>query len=199
MSVRVEISVSGFRSEQMDILTHGLKDKRELHARIAGEAEAFVKTRGVATAANEHRSARRLGARPTGHLERAYQGIEGQSDGEAATLLVPRASRLRAAFGAYTLTPKSGSKYLTIPVAAESYGRRAREFEDLTFLRVGPRQTAILARTAADGSLETMYVLVKKADIPEDRSLIPFDDLAATARDSAEAYLDEEIEKLLTA
>lgn len=192
MSLRVDIDVTGLSAEDLRGLAAKLQDGAGLHARIAGDAELFVKERGRVTSAGEHRSASKLGATPTGHLSEAYEGIESISSAESASLLVPGASRLRAAFGRYTLTPKNGSKFLTIPVAREAYGKRAGEFDDLFFLRAGPRKTPLLARDTGRG-FQTMYFLTPKAEIPEDKNLIPFDDLAEEARDSAEAFIDESI------
>jgi hypothetical protein len=137
------------------------------------------------------------------------------AQGENHLLTTELLGKLRAAFGKYVLTPGSGSKYLTIPAARDAYGKRAREFDDLFFMRVGPKRTPVLARrvdTAPSvsrqvagrgrptvrrrqrsftGGVETMYVLVTGAEIPADPTLIPFEDLTAEARDSAEAFLDE--------
>ena len=187
MSVFIQIDVSNLDTG-LPGLTAALTDRRAMHAKIAEDAEKFTKDFGARKAAGEHRTAGALGARPTGHLERAYAGIQQESDDTEARLLVPRASRLRAAFGAYELKPRK--RYLTIPVARDSYGRRAGEFDDLTFLRVGPRKTAILARKDSSGNLQTMYLLVTSARIPADESLLPFDQLGAVARDSAEEHLD---------
>jgi hypothetical protein len=101
---------------------------------------------------------------------------------------------LAAAFGPVTIRPKK-SKYLTIPVTKDSYGKRAGEFGgNLIFLRVGPKKQAVLARrqkdTRADKPLEVLYILAKESRIPEDRNLIPFDALADEALDSTEEYLD---------
>jgi len=196
MSLRVDIDMAGLSARELGTLSAALNDRVGLHAKIAGEAELFVKERGRVTSAGEHRSANRLGAQPTGHLAEAYEGIESVSTAESASLLVPGASRLRAAFGRYVITPKNGSKFLTIPVAREAYGKRAGEFTDLFFLRAGPRKTPLLARNRGQG-FETMYFLTPKAEIPEDTNLIPFEDLAAEARDSAEAFIDEAIEAAL--
>jgi hypothetical protein len=192
MSLQVNIDFAGLSGDELRELAAALRDSAGLHAQIAGEAELFVKERGRVTSAGEHRSANRLGATPTGHLAEAYEGIESVSTDESASLLVPRASRLRAAFGRYVITPKNGSKFLTIPVAREAYGKRAGEFTDLFFLRAGPRKTPLLARNRGQG-FETMYFLTPKAEIPEDTNIIPFDDLAAEARDSAEAFIDDAI------
>lgn len=195
MSLRIDLTMDGLAPEELATLQATLADPAPLHAQIAGDAERFVKTIGPRIAAGQHRTAQALGANPTGHLADAYQAVEGVSDATAATLLVPRASRLRAAFGPYTLKPKS-SQYLTIPTARETYGRRAREFDDLFPVRVGPRKTLVLARDTGSG-LQTMYLLTKEANIPEDKTLLPFDELAEAARDSAEEYIDTAIESAL--
>jgi hypothetical protein len=90
------------------------------------------------------------------------------------------------------VSPTGGRKYLTIPVAAEAYGSRAREFMGLKFLLVGRNKTPILAMPQAQGKgFTTYYHLVKSATIQEDAGLIPFDDLGAEAADAANAYLME--------
>lgn len=169
----------------------GLQNRKPLHAKIAADGEAYLKKTGREKAQSQHRSAQILGAAPTRHLEKAYQAIEGEGTDTAALLRIPRASRLRAAFGAYVLRPGNGKKYLTIPVAKEAYGRRAGEFPDLQFMRVGPRKTPILARATPDGEgIETMYVLAKSATIQAAPELIRFDLLTEHARDSAQEYID---------
>lgn len=194
MSVVIDVDVSGFDGTGIDRIEAALTKRAPLHSKIARDAETFTKQFGREKSAGEHRTASALGAKPTGHLSKAYAGIQSESDESSGRLLVPRASRLRAAFGSYVLTPKS-SKYLTIPVARESYGRRAGEMDDLTFLRVGPRKTAILARKDNNGNLETMYVLVTSVDVKEDASLIPFREITDNAALSAEEYFDEIIER----
>jgi hypothetical protein len=193
-ALRITLDISDRVSTELRAIADGLQDKAPLHAQIAADAEAFVKARGAATAASEHKTATRLGATPTGHLEDAYRAIEGQSSATEALLLVPAAGRLAAAFGPVTIRPKK-SKYLTIPVTKDSYGKRAGEFGgNLIFLRVGPKKQAVLARrqkdTRADKPLEVLYILAKESRIPEDRNLIPFDALADEALDSTEEYLD---------
>ena len=166
---------------------------------MAGVTERWLKDQGLTIAAGQHRSAGKLGASPTGHLEEAYAAITSVSDNTSALLLVPRASRLRAAFGPYTLTPVNGAHALTIPVNAEAYGHRAREFDDLKLILLGPKETKqpVLARKTGGETLEVMYVLVPEADIPEDPTLIPFEELAEVAMNSADIFIGEQIEKQL--
>lgn len=189
MSLQVTITISDQISAGLAAMAQTLEDKTPLNQKLASDGEAFLKSRGAVTAAQEHRTANTLGATPTGHLDAAYRGIEGVANNEAALLLIPGATRLRAAFGSYVLTPKNGSNFLTIPVNRDAYGKRAREIPGLFPVRVGPQKTLTLSRRAGSG-LEVMYVLVASATIPEDRSLIPFDDLEKECIDSAEEYLD---------
>ena len=190
--MRIDLDISDSVGPALAAMERRLGDGQAIHTAIATAGEIFVKEFGRRTADQEHRSARRLGATPTGHLLRAYEATESAATGDAASLFFPRASRLRAAFGSYTLTPGNGKKYLTIPVAAEAYGKRAGEITGLEFMRVGPKKTPLLARPDADGGFTTFYLLVKSATIPEDRGLIPFDDLTQEAADAAELYLLEE-------
>jgi hypothetical protein len=215
MSMQIKVSVSN--DVLLDELGNVLSDRRGLYARLAGDAEAFMRRVGPGIAAQNHRTADTLGARRTGHLENAYAAIEGDSDNDEARLWVPRASRLRAAFGAYRLTPVNGSRYLTLPVHPDAYGRRARELRDLFFMRVGPAGVPVLARRAEGRQqeglkrrtyqrrkararytvAEILYVLATSVDIPAQPGLIPFDELTETIGISAEAYLDEAIERSL--
>jgi len=189
MSIQITIKLQEVPDDAINDVVAGLQDFQTMNSQIAGDAEIFLKKWGERVAPTQHKSAQRLGATPTGHLADAYQAIEVQSTREGAFILVPRASRLRAAFGKYVLTPKNGSKFLTIPASAEAYGKRAREFDDL-FVVARPGKKLFLARTEADGSLKSMYFLTKEAEIPEDSNLIPFDLLAEEAADSVEAYVD---------
>ena len=189
-------------------LVERLEDRRGMHSRIAVEAEKFTKK--FVSALPDHATAQRLGAKPTGHLARAARGIESDATEQTARVRVPRASRLRAAFGTYVVRPGPGKKYLTIAQAAESYGRRAREIEGLVPMRVGPMRQLVLARredlsgpdprsrsvrvrkgerAKAARSFVIMYRLVTEATIQEDRSLLPFDQLPEVARRVAAHYL----------
>jgi hypothetical protein len=186
--IRIDIDIADTVAEVRE-LGMRLKDPGEINAAIAVVTESSLKKYGRETAPSKHATANRLGARPTNHLIDAYNQIESQSDRSSATLLIPRASRLRAAFGGYVQKPGPGKQFLTIPVAAEAYGKRAGEIADLVFMRVGPKKTPILARPNDDGGITTYYFLTPEVQVEEDTDLIPFADLEATARDGAELYI----------
>lgn len=192
------VTLSGLSAADLAAFTGQVQNRAAMHARMAGDAEIFIKQFGKVNAAGQHRTANTLGATPTGHLADAYEGIEGESSADAALLVVPGSSRLRAAFGRYVLTPKNGSKYLTIPANADAYGKRAGTIPDLFPVRVGPRKTLTLSRQREGGGLEVMYVLVQRAEIPEDATLIPFDNLAQRVANSVEDFIDESFQANLS-
>jgi len=220
MSYRIEININ--EDSQLQYLRGAVLDKEGLHARIAGEAERFVKGPDVAgrISAEQHRTASKLGANPTGHLAEAYEGIESASDATAARLIVPGSTRLSAAFGKQVLTPKN-SKFLTIPTHKDSYGKRARELDDL-FVMARPGKALMLARREErvadpnskialrarpyqrgrvkdkDAGIEVMYVLLSKVEIPEDPTLIPFDKLETVAEVAADEFINDAVEAALT-
>lgn len=175
LAIEIEGEVDALATVQR--VRNALAKRGPLHARIAGNVEKFTADYVFKISAYRHKSAERLGAKPTGFLERAARSIESSHDDEGATLSFPRNSGLGRAFGDVEIRPGPGKKYLTIPVNAAAYGRSAREFQDLLALRVGPRNTLILARRIKGKKiLETLYVLVKGVTIKQDRKLLPSDE-----------------------
>jgi hypothetical protein len=133
-----------------------------------------------------------MGAGSSGHWGRMADSITSSASADGAMVEVPRVSGLMRAFRSYVITPQNGSRYLTIPVHPEAYARRAPELKDLVFLRVGPRQTPVLARRASGGSgrLVVFYVLVRQARMTQDRDLLPSDhDFFEAAEDAAREFL----------
>jgi hypothetical protein len=187
--MKIDIQIANTATPELQAIAGRLANPAAIHAAIAGSSERFLKKFGAARAKEEHRTATRLGAKPTGHLVDAYNRIESGSDTTAARLFIPAASRLRAAFGTYTVRPTEGRKWLTIPITAEAYGKRAREIDGLAFIFNQETTTALLIKRNGDGTYKPYYLLVKQVTIPEDAGLIPFDDLAQNAADAAELYL----------
>lgn len=187
--MKITISMTGDAPEAVQAMRSRLADPASIHAKMATAAEGFLKEFGAKRAAVEHRTAQKLGGKPTGHLGEAYAATESTSNAQGASLFLPRASRLRAAFGSYTARPGAGKQYLTIPVSGKAYGRRAREIPGLVFLRLGPKKTLFLAEVAPDLKITPHYVLIKEAHIKEDPTLVPFEELTAEAADAAELYI----------
>ena len=142
----------------------------------------------IREAPQRHKTAQRLGATPTGHLTDGAQAISAQPSGDGIVINLPIPG-IRRAFQDMTITPAL-SKWLTLPAAAESYGRRARSFADLRFIPFKP-DLAALARKDADGEMEVLYWLKKSVFQRQDRGLLPSDvELLQMAEEGAEDFLD---------
>lgn len=189
--ISIDITVMG-EAAGLKRLARTLSRRKQLHARIAVDVLELTQT--YVSEITDHKTATRLGATPTNHLEKVASQIESDSNEKQATIKVPRSSRLAAAFGPVVINAKPGG-FLTIPVAAESYGRRARTFPDLVPMRVGPKKTLVLARpqigVKGDTPLTILYILVKRSEIAEDRSLLPFDGMREQAMVTAVEYIEE--------
>lgn len=114
--------------------------------------------------------------------------------------------RLRVEGG--TITPKKG-KYLTIPAVAAAYGKRAREFQNLSlmFRRIAGKVRAVALavneftpvgkgapkkgqKAKSKSSGQVMFWLVHSATIPPNRDLLPTDEeITKTAIAAVDAYL----------
>ena len=164
----VEVSVAELAKGISDVARLGstMKDRRGLHAEIAGEGERL--TRSYLRGLSRHKTAERLGAQPTQHLAAAARGVESESDREAARVTIPRSTGLYRAFTDFLIRPGSGKTYLTIPADRRTYGRRAGEF-DLAFTIVGGRYPALVFRESG----EVAFWLRHEVEIPQDRTLLP--------------------------
>jgi len=193
--IQIQVAVTGNEvMKQLQRLRNGLADRRQLHARVAVNLEAYVvdHVRGL----NQHRTANRLGASPTNHLEKSSKLINSDSDQQGAVLRFPRASRLRAAFGTYKVRPRSGKKYLTIPAHRLTYGKRVSDIQEpLFFKMVGGRHKALCFQKGAGLAGTVAFWLREEVTIKEDRTLIPFSRLPELTRRVAVAYVEELIEQ----
>jgi hypothetical protein len=198
--------VSDEASRVLDLLGQGLADRAEVHEFIADRAEHVTRDYLRKISATSHKTANRLGATPSGHLERAAESVTSTSDAEGATVTVTSPGITRA-FQDITIKPGAGKKYLTIPATAEAYNRRAGSFTDLRlqFFKRGTLlalvkadQSSVATRTesgfsserAAGGKGTVFYWLKKSVFQTQDRTLLPSDQhLIAAAEEGAADYL----------
>jgi hypothetical protein len=190
MPLKVSADIDGLAetSEGVQRLRNAIADRRQIHAHLAvyGKEKLREDIKGI----QSHSTANRLGAAPTEHLAKQARKIEAQSDEAEAVILLPRASRLRAAFGTYTIRPGAGKKFLAIPANARTYGKRPGEMpEKLKFVPFGGAAGRFKALVFPDG--EIAYWLKTSATIEEDKTLIPFDVLARDLAAETVDFLDE--------
>lgn len=149
--------------------------RKDLNRHIGARGEELTKGYLLKISKKRHATAQRLGAKPTGFLEKAAESVESTVGNNFASVLISSPGIGRA-FGDITIKPKK--TYLTIPVHKDAYGKRAGEFDNLVFIRNTVKETAVLGRKV-EGSgemLEAMYVLVTKAFQKQDRTLLPTDE-----------------------
>lgn len=139
-----------------------------------------------------HRTASSLGAEPTGHYERAAADVTSEVDGNVGVVTIPIAGISRA-FHEVTIRPGPGKSALTIPIAAEAYGRNVVEMRSSGWVVFRPKKSRLLfgSRDGVAGALP-LYALVAVVRQPQDRTLLPSDEeLGAAAEDGVQTYLRE--------
>jgi hypothetical protein len=99
--------------------------------------------------------------------ERVARGTRQEVDSSGVSIVFPYPMRMKVNGG--TIKPIN-ARFLTIPMTAAAYGKRAREFSDLKFAVVPGIGRALV--TSGPESV-VMYRLVRKAVIPADPRALP--------------------------
>ena len=160
-----------------------------LYREIAAELSETVRDHLRAYALSHHKTASRLGARPTGNLEDAK--VEAASDADGATVTVA-ALGIRRALGPVEILAKN-KQALTIPVAAIAYARSVAYLKSHGVEIFRPKGKNYLAMTEGKGKnakVVPLYILAKRATLKHEPDLLPSQtSLAANALDAATAYI----------
>lgn len=162
-------------------LSHEMR--QDLHAGIAVALLACCREHLRKESARRHASARRLGATPSGHLERATFSTEASPDAGTVLIASPGISRT---FRTLTITPRR-AKALTIPIAPEAYARRTAELSRAGWqlFRAQKWHGILFGKNPVSGEVKALYALKGRVTLPQDRSLLPTDDtLQQTARNA---------------
>ncbi len=171
-------------------------DRTAAHQVMAAGVERLTQAHLQAVPSVKNTAAN-LGASPSGFLKKAAGTVQGTGDATGVMLTMQRAGLSRA-FRPYDLVPRSG-RLLTIPVDAEAYGKRAREFSGLkwrTFTDAdvaagkSDRAGLVLGRPAPEpgGLFHALFRGARAVHQDQDRSLLPSD----------EAWLEEMAEGALS-
>ncbi len=171
MSLRVNVDVQDLASPLLTRLIAGLSEEgiATLHEGIVNQIGVLTTDYLTELANTRHDTAERLGAFPTGFWGSAAEGVERWSDGDGAHLAISHPGIGRAGHDV-TIEPTGGRQFLTIPVAAESYGKRASEIPGL--FRPGDKH--VLA--VNDNGLKILFALVESVTQKQDRTILPSDD-----------------------
>lgn len=192
-TLSIQITLSGRRQADKTLQTmrNALADRGPMHARMSVRGKQFTQDYLRDQSTKRHRTASRLGARPTGHLEKAANKVEASHTADEALITIPRNTGLGRAFGDVVLRPGSGRTYITIPAHQTTYGKSARDF-DLRFA-VLKSWRVFLCLMFKDGPHEGEVAFWLKRTIKQtqDRTLLPSDTgYAGVARRAAVEYLN---------
>lgn len=193
--IAIEIKVNKLGPDRVQILRTAIANPgvmTALHTRIATDVGRMVQE--YVASDDSHVSAMRLGAAPTGHMARTASRMEFRGDADKAVIGIPRKSRLRAAFGDFTITPTEGHKYLCIPASPITYGRQPAEFGDDAFrfaILYAQRPFPVLFFKSGIEKGNVAYWLRTSVDVKEDRTLLPFDEIPVSAARVASDFLTE--------
>lgn len=122
---------------------------------------------------------------PKAHFwERIARGTREEVDSGGVTIVFPYPMRMKVEGG--TVRPVR-ARFLTIPMTAAAYGKRAREFSDLKFAVVPGIGRALVT---SGPEAVVMYRLVRQAVIPSDPRALPADQTLLAAMRGAIDELD---------
>lgn len=183
----VKISVNDSATPALAAVGDSLKDRRALNKSIAGSVEDITRAHIRIAAQTRHTTATRLGASPTNYLVNKADTVETRSDGAGVVMDVYGAIFKRVT-GPVSVAPVN-KKWLTIPAAAESYGRRAGEFGGLYFVKSGADSARLQDKTG-----KVLFWLKKRVTLPQDRGLLPSDQQFTDAAElGARDFLKQQI------
>ena len=179
MNITAKIDTPRLDALRSALGPHG---RKALNSGAAESLWAACRSHLRSYALSHHGSAMRLGARPTGHLEQAAASSVWSAD-DASGRVEISAPGIGRVFRALEIVPKR-ARALTIPVHALAYGRRvaevSRSHEVFRPKRKGGKPANYLA-AVIDGRLTPLYVLVRRASVPQERSMLPADDALGKA------------------
>ena len=153
---------------------------------MADNVAELVRNHLSRIAPRHHISAHRLGATPTGHIEKGARATHFTASSDSAEVIIPIAGLSRA-FRPLTITPRTANA-LTLPVSSHSYGKRVGDLRASGWNIFRPKGHDILMGSLGDDEAVPLYVLKRRVQLKQDRSLLPSDaELSGTA---SKAMLD---------
>jgi hypothetical protein len=163
--------------------------KGDFANRLATNVEQLTRDHIIKASQTRHTTAQRLGATPTQYLLNKASSVEAVGS-PGRVLLNVSGEIFKRTFQPVTVSAVNANM-LTIPVAAESYGKRAGEFGKLfVYQSKGGAGPAFLARKEG-GVMKFLFCLKRSVVLPQDRGLLPSeDDIIKTVEMTADEQLD---------
>lgn len=160
--------------------------RRLLFSDVANAVRILVRSHLFRIAPRHHISAHRLGATPTGHIKKGARATQFTASTNGAEVIIPIPGLSRA-FGPLTIAPRNAAA-LTLPVSPHAYGKRVGDLRTNGWNIFRPKGHDILMGSLGDDEAVPLYVLKRRVQLKQDRSLLPSDaELSGTA---SKAMLD---------
>ena len=161
--------------------------RRLLFSVAANAVRILVRNHLSRIAPRHHISAHRLGATPTGHIEKGARATHFTASSDSAEVIIPIAGLSRA-FRPLTITPRTANA-LTLPVSPHAYGKRVGDLRTNGWNIFRPKgKDTLWGKLQDEDDAVPLYVLKKRVQLKQDRSLLPSDaELGTTA---SKAMLD---------
>lgn len=158
-----------------------------LHQRVGHRLVNLVRDYFLLLQGTRHATSERLGAQPTNYWGKAAESVaqpENMSADQDAAHVLIAAPGISRALGDIDIYPGEGKQYLTIPIAAESYGNRILMGEDTPrfehgFFFTSKKGNLIYAQKQGKGKdavIHPLYLLLPSVHQSQDRTLLPSDD-----------------------
>ena len=161
--------------------------RRLLFSVAANAVRILVRDHLFRIAPRHHISAHRLGATPTGHIEKGARATHFTASSDSAEVIIPIAG-LSLAFGPLTITPRTANA-LTLPISSHSYGKRVGELRANGWNIFRPKgRDTLWGKLQDEDDAVPLYVLKKRVQLKQDRSLLPSD--AELSGAASKAILD---------
>lgn len=158
----------------------GNEGRHNLYSVAANAVQILVRSHLSREAMKRHFSAFRLNATPTGILSSAARRTTFHATSDYGMVVIPSPAVLRA-LGPVSITAKR-AQALTIPVNRFSYGHRVSELAAHGWTIFRPKgKDVLMGSNGKDEEPVALYVLKKRVEQKQDRSLLPSDSDIGTA------------------
>jgi hypothetical protein len=207
------VTMSATLEIKSDSIDATLRDLDKLGGAISGDDVKAVMGRAIrgvvvshfiqiASDSAHHKTARSLGAAPTGIYEKAAQGTsQPEVSQEGVSITIHQVAIAQRFFGG-TIEPVN-AKFLAIPARSEAYGKRPREFDNLRLILFKSGSGALVSKEPPSGTRRTriagsarepgliFFWLVKQAVQEADPTVLPTEEeMLNAAVESAQEYIE---------
>lgn len=196
MILSIDITVSKAPKLRALLKTLDPSESTAFFTSLADDFEILTSEHITRASATRHKTATRLGAKPSNYLARAATSVESRGSIGLISLTL-QGDIFKRAFG--DVEVKATDKLLTIPISAAAYNRRAKEFPGLFRIK-SKKGNHLLVRSTGEGKdkgIEPLFELKQQVTLPQDRGLLPTEaQYLKAAEQAARLHVERELAKM---